>query len=282
MIDLDKNQLNGVKPSITMEQHKHSFTKSEKKIYEYIQSNSQQVLYHSLTELSEESGVAEATVLRFFRKLGFKGFQDFKFLFAQEVTVDDDNDHNETYADKIKYNMMQAIENSHEIIDYDELQKCVDAIDAARDVVLFGVGSSGIAVLDMQNRLMRIGKHVGAVTDPHFQFMRASSMDKDTVVIAVSLTGSTKDIVDSVEIAKQQNATVIALTNYIKSPLTQFADHVLLSSAKESPLDSGSLVAKVSQLFLIDLVCTGLTIKNYDNAEKVKMGISRNTARKLY
>ncbi|GGJ98902.1 RpiR family transcriptional regulator [Lentibacillus kapialis] len=279
---MDKNQLNGVKPSITMEQHKHSFTKSEKKIYEYIQSNSQQVLYHSLTELSEESGVAEATVLRFFRKLGFKGFQDFKFLFAQEVTVDDDNDHNETYADKIKYNMMQAIENSHEIIDYDELQKCVDAIDAARDVVLFGVGSSGIAVLDMQNRLMRIGKHVGAVTDPHFQFMRASSMDKDTVVIAVSLTGSTKDIVDSVEIAKQQNATVIALTNYIKSPLTQFADHVLLSSAKESPLDSGSLVAKVSQLFLIDLVCTGLTIKNYDNAEKVKMGISRNTARKLY
>ncbi|TFJ92490.1 MurR/RpiR family transcriptional regulator [Lentibacillus salicampi] len=265
-----------------MEQHKHSFTKSEKKIYHYIQTNSQEVLYHSLTELSEASGVAEATVLRFFRKLGFKGFQDFKFLYAQEVTVHDDDDHDETYADKIKVNMVQAIENSHEIIDYEVLQKCVDAIDAACDVVLFGVGSSGIAALDMQNRLMRIGKHVSAVTDPHFQFMRASSMNSDTVVIAVSLTGSTKDIVDSVEIAKQQEATVIALTNYIKSPLTQYADHVLLSSAKESPLDSGSLVAKVSQLFLIDLVCTGLTIKHYEKAEKVKMGISKNTARKLY
>ncbi|WP_171046296.1 MurR/RpiR family transcriptional regulator [Lentibacillus cibarius] len=279
---MDKSQLNGVKPSIVMEQHKHIFTKSDKKIYDYIQSNSDQVLYHSLTELSEESGVAEATVLRFFRKLGFKGFQDFKFLFAQEVTVQDDDAHDETYAGKIKHNMVQAIENSHEIIDDDELQKCVDAIDASEDVVLFGVGSSGIAVLDMENRLMRIGKHVTAVTDPHFQFMRASSMDENTVVIAVSLTGSTKDIVDSVEIAKQQDATIIALTNYIKSPLTQFADHVLLSSAKESPLDSGSLVAKVSQLFLIDLICTGLTIKNYKTAEKIKMGISKNTARKLY
>ncbi|ALX49976.1 MurR/RpiR family transcriptional regulator [Lentibacillus amyloliquefaciens] len=279
---MDKNQFNGVKPSITMEQHKHSFTKSEKKIYHYIQSNSQQVLYHSLTELSEASGVAEATVLRFFRKLGFKGFQDFKFLFAQEVTVPENDNNDETYVNKIKHNMVQAVENSYEVIDHDSLKLCVDAIDAADDVVLFGVGSSGIAALDMQNRLMRIGKHVSAVTDPHFQFMRASSMNENTVVIAVSLTGSTKDIVDSVEIAKQQNATVIALTNYIKSPLTQYADHVLLSSAKESPLDSGSLVAKVSQLFLIDLICTGLTIKNYENAEEVRMGISKNTARKLY
>ncbi|SFE11695.1 DNA-binding transcriptional regulator, MurR/RpiR family, contains HTH and SIS domains [Lentibacillus persicus] len=279
---MELNQLNGVKPSITMEQYKHSFTKSEKKIYQYIQSNSQQVLYHSLTELSEESGVAEATVLRFFRKLGFKGFQDFKFLYAQEMAVYDERHNEATYADKIKDNMVQAIENSHEVIDYDILQQCIETINAADDVVLFGVGSSGIAALDMQNRLMRIGKHVSAVTDPHFQFMRASSMNAETVVIALSLTGSTKDIVDSVEIAKQQNATVIALTNYIKSPLTQYADHVLLSSAKESPLDSGSLVAKVSQLFLIDLICTGLTIKNYNHAEQIKMGISKNTARKLY
>ncbi|MGY4688946.1 MurR/RpiR family transcriptional regulator [Salibacterium sp. K-3] len=279
---MEQHPFNGVKPSITMEQYKHSFTKSEKKIYEYIQSNSQQILYYSLTELSEASGVAEATVLRFFRKLGFKGFQDFKFLFAQEVTVPEANDQNETYVEKIKNNMVQAITNSNEIIDMDELEYCIDLIDQTEDVVLFGVGSSGIAVLDMQNRLMRIGKHVNAVTDPHFQFMRASSMNKNTVVVAVSLTGSTKDIVDTVKIAKESNATVVALTNYIKSPLTQYADHVLLSSTKESPLDSGSLVAKVSQLFLIDLICTGLTIKNYENSEQIKMGISKNTAGKLY
>ena len=77
---MDSRTIAGPKPSLLMEQHKHNFTKSENKIYEYILSNPNQVLYHSLTELSELSGVAEATVLRFFRKLGFKGFQDFKFL----------------------------------------------------------------------------------------------------------------------------------------------------------------------------------------------------------
>ncbi|ASN06146.1 MurR/RpiR family transcriptional regulator [Virgibacillus necropolis] len=277
-----EDQVKVIKPSIIMEQNKQSFTKSEKKIYDYIVSNEQKVLYHSLTELSDTSGVAEATVLRFFRKLGFKGFQDFKFAFAQEVSIASNKHNDGTYMEKIRNNMMQAIEDSYEIIDKEALDASIHAINKSQDVVIFGLGSSGIAALDMQNRLMRIGKHVSVVTDSHFQVMRASSMNKNTVVIAISLTGSTKDIIDTVKIAKEKKATIIALTNYTKSPLTKFADHILLSSTKESPLDSGSLVSKVTQLFLIDLICTGLTIENYKEAEKVKMEITENTASKLY
>ncbi|WP_187378509.1 MurR/RpiR family transcriptional regulator [Oceanobacillus jeddahense] len=273
----------GIRTSILMEQNKPNFTKSEHKIYNYIVSNTDQVLYHSLTELSELSGVAEATVLRFFRKLGFKGFQDFKFSLAQEVSVNPTNDESdETYIKKIKNNMVQAIESSYEILELKSLQAAIDIIDHSYDVVIFGVGSSGIAGQDMENRLMRIGKHANVITDPHAQVMRATTMSKGTVVIAISLTGSTKDIVDSVKIAKKNNATIIALTNYIKSPLTKYSDHVLLSAAKESPLDSGSLVSKITQLFLIDLICTGLTLKNYKDAETIKMKISENTAGKLY
>lgn len=134
----------------------------------------------------------------------------------------------------------------------------------------------------MQNRLMRIGKHVDVVTDTHFQVMRATSLHENSVVIAISLTGSTKDIVHTVKIAKEKKATVIVLTNYVKSPLTKYADYILLTSVKESPLDSGSLVAKITQLYLIDLICTGITMKNYELAEKVKMEISENIGSKPY
>ncbi|MEC5423143.1 MurR/RpiR family transcriptional regulator [Virgibacillus sp. C22-A2] len=279
---MGENQMKGIKPSIIMEQYKRDFTKSEKKIYDYILANDQKVLYHSLTELSEASGAAEATVLRFFRKLGFKGFQDFKFLFAQEVSLEVVHDADETYMEKIRKNMVQAIDNSYEIIDTETLEAAIAAIDHADDVVIFGIGSSGIAGMDMQNRLLRIGKQTSVITDSHFQVMRASSMNENSVVIAISMTGSTKDIIDSVQIAKEKNATVIALTNYIKSPLTKYADYILLSSAKESPWDSGSLVSKIGQLFIIDLVCTGLTMRNVKEAEKIKMEISENTAKKLY
>lgn len=265
-----------------MEQNKHTFTKSEHKIYEYINNNEETVLYHSLTELSESSGVAEATVLRYFRKLGYKGFQDFKFAYAQELSGHKEHSENETYMEKIKTNMVQAVEDSYGIIDEETLNSCIELLHQHGEVVVFGVGSSGIAAEDMQTRLMRVGKHINIVTDPHFQIMRASSMTEDTLVIAISLTGSTKDIVDSVAVAKESGAKVIALTNYVKSPLTKYADHVLLSSSKESPLDSGSLVSKIAQLFLIDLLCTGFTLHNYEEAEKVKMSITKNTARKLY
>lgn len=279
---MEAKTISGPKPSILMEQHKHTFTKSENKIYDYILTHPNKVLYHSLTELSEFSGVAEATVLRFFRKLGFKGFQDFKFLFAQEVPQTNNSLQDESFVHRIRNSIVQAIEDSSEVVDMDTLEKCIKAIDGSQDVVIFGIGSSGIAGLDMQNRLMRIGKHVNAITDSHFQIMRASSLNEKSVVIAISLTGSTKDIVDAVKLAKEKNATVIALTNYVKSPLTKYADFVLLSSAKESPLDSGSLVSKIAQLYLIDLICTGLTMNNVQDAESVKREITEHIAGKLY
>ncbi|WP_423800708.1 MurR/RpiR family transcriptional regulator [Neobacillus sp. SAB-20_R2A] len=276
------DKMKGIKPSIVMEQNKHTFTKSENKIYEYIRDHTQQVLYHSLTELSETCGVAEATVLRFFRKLGFKGFQDFKFLLAQEVTLSAQKDDHETIIKKVRNNMVQAINESSEVIRLEELQAGVEMINQSNDVVIFGIGASGIAGLDMQNRLMRIGKHADVVTDSHFQIMRAACATEKTVVIAISLTGSTKDIVDAVEVAKGNHAKVIALTSYVKSPLTRFADLVLLSSSKESPLDSGSLVSKISQLYLIDLLCTEIAMQNFETAKEINMRISKNLSSKLY
>ena len=90
-MDYEKNE---VKASIRMEQAKRNFTKSELKIYDYIDKNPAQVLYHSLTELAEACNVGEATVLRLFRKIGYKGFQSFKFSLAKEVDALGEEDGN--------------------------------------------------------------------------------------------------------------------------------------------------------------------------------------------
>lgn len=271
-----------VKATTRLEQVKQNFTKSEMKIYEYITKHENRVLYHSLTELADACNVGEATVLRLFRKIGYKGFQAFKFSLAKEIDTADDEGNNDSYVFKVKNSMMTALESSYEVIDENELEKAINLIDDASNVVVFGVGSSSIAGLDMHNRLLRIGKNIEVYGDPHSQVMRTASMDKGTVVIAISITGSTRDTVDSVTAAQNKGAKIISITNYIKSPLTKLSDCILLSSAKESPLDSGSLVSKVAQLFVIDLICTGLTIKNFELAERNKMEVSENITGKLY
>ena len=271
-----------VKLTMLMEQNKNHFTKSEHKLHRYITERFEDVLYQSLTEISIACKLGEATVLRFCRKLGFKGYQDFKFALAQELSSIQKTNNDETYTDKIKNTMTQTIEDTHDLLDTDILQQAVDKISHANEVIAYGVSSSGIAALDMKNRLMRIGKNIEVVTDSHNQVIRSVSVTSKTVVIAISLTGSTKDVVDAVKQAKKNKATVIAITNYVKSPLTKYSDLILLSSAKENPLDSGSLVSKISQLFVIDLLCTGIAMTQYEHANQNKELIAGAIASKLY
>lgn len=276
---LDNHQVN---LTMLMEKYKNQFTKSELKLYHYIRKNFEDVLYQSLTQTANACYVGEATVLRFCRKLGYKGYQEFKLSLARELSTYQKNDHHETYISKIRNNMVQALEDTYALVDDNELQKAIDSIYHARSVVVFGVSSSGIAGLDMQNRLMRIGISIETITDSHNQMIRSNSVNKETVIVAISLTGSTKDVVDAVKNGKKNGATIVAITNYTASPLTSYADHILLTSAKENPLDSGSLVSKISQLFVIDLLCTGITMKNHKKAKKIKEQVAETISNKLY
>lgn len=278
------NHFNENNPNLTtiMEQHKNTFTKSEQKLYNYITNNFEQIVYQSLTETANACEVGEATVLRFCRKLGYKGYQEFKLSLARELSTREKNGNDETYIDKVRNNMIQAVDDSYKLVDDEQLQEAIDKIYNANSVVVYGVSSSGIAGLDMQNRLMRIGMNIETVTDSHNQIIRSNSVTSETVIIAISLTGSTKDIIDAVKTGKNNAATVIAITNYTESPLTNYADIVLLTSAKENPLDSGSLVSKISQLFIIDLLCTGITMKNYEKAKQTKEQVAQTISDKLY
>lgn len=271
------------KLSVIMEQFKPNYTKAEMKLYDYIKDHMETVMFNSLTELSEICSVGDATILRFCRKIGYKGYQEFKLAVAQEHSLNNSRENNEdTIANRVRLNMKKVIEDTFESIDQKALDKAIKWINESNDVVVYGVGHSGLSALDFESRLMRVGKNVQVVTDPHFQVMRSCSMSKQTVVIAISLSGSTKDIVDAVIKAKEKGARIVAITSYVRSPLTKYADQVLLTSGKENPLDGGSMVGKVSQLYVVDLLCTGFIMKNIESAEAIKADAAETVASKLY
>jgi len=272
-----------VKLSITMEQFKPNYTKAENKLYAYIQDHLETVMYNSLTELSEICTVGEATILRFCRKIGYKGYQDFKLAVAQELSLMQAKPGIEdTFVNRIRHNMQKVIEDTYESMDQGSVEAAIRWMGDCEDIIIYGVGHSGITALDFQSRLMRVGKNVQVVSDPHFQVMRSCSANEKTLIIAISLTGSTMDIVDAVRIAKERRAKIIAITSYIRSPLTKYADTVLLTSGKENPLDGGSMVGKVSQLFVIDLLCTGYIMNNLEYAQAIKKEAAEAVTSKLY
>lgn len=263
-----------------LELFKNQLTKSELKLYTYIMEHLDAVVYHSLSELSEQAQVAEATSLRFFKKLNYSGFQAFKFDLAKEQPNDDQATTN-VYT-RVKNGMIYSVETNHQLLDEAMLQRVAHLLDQKSDIVIFAIGASGIAGLDFQNQLMRVGKNIDVVTDTHTQIMRAANATEQTLLIAISLSGSTKSLIESTTIARTKGAHVVSLTGYLHSPLTKVSDDTLLTHVKEHPLERGTLAGKVAQLFVIDALCTAYIHLHKTDAKKRREEITAFTADKLY
>lgn len=262
-----------------------SLTNSEQKVATFVSENLHQVIYYSVTDLADEAGVGETTVLRFCRKIGLKGYQEFKLTIAQNLS-ENEKDRNTSeptnLVESVSSNTIKAIENTASMISENDLNAAIDMIQGARTIHFFGVGTSGITAQDAKSRLLRIGRRSEAITDPHLQAMSATTLSKEDVVVALSISGSTRDTLESLEIAKETGAKIIAITYYSRSPITQFADIVLPGGAKESPLESGSLTAKISQLFVVDLLCTGLALQTKDKTLEMKQKTAKAVVNKIY
>lgn len=250
-----------------------SLSKAEKKVADYILKEKGKIIYQTLLEISKSINVGEATIIRFVRKIGFGGFQDLKFEIAKEDSTDnvDSNDmgENTSYQSYIEENaakFVQTIANTKVTIDMDNLNLAIKMITDAKRVFFYGVGSSGFTANEAQDRFMRLGIVGNVVIDPHFQSMYSSICNNEDVIIVFSISGYTKDIIEAVKIAKEENTKIIAITSYILSPIAQLADCSLLTSAKENPLEGGSFTGKISQLYIIDLLCSGYLMQNKKSA----------------
>jgi DNA-binding MurR/RpiR family transcriptional regulator len=264
-----------------IKENKDKLTKSDLKFVDYLKNaNLNDLMYQSITELSEMCGVGEATILRFCRKIGLKGYQEFKLVLAQELAVKNTGN-DEGLAGKIAENMISAIMETKNIIDIDTVKEAVTLLESSKNKFLFGLGHSGMAAAEAKNRLIRIGFHVDAVTDPHFMAIITSTLTKDDVIVLISISGSTKDIIEVAKLAKENGVKIIVLTSHVKSPVAKFADVILYSVRKEGPLEGGSLVSKISQLYLIDVLCTVLTLSINGEADDMIQKTARAVLDKI-
>lgn len=271
---------------LNIQSHYNGLTKTEQKAAKYILDHAQDVIYYSVTELAEKADVGETSVLRLCRKLKFKGFQDFKLSLAQDLVRPTDHLHNEvTEQDdpaalkhKVISTHLQILEQTRELLNREQLAKTIDLIAGAESIHFFGVGSSGLSAAQAAHSFSRIGIRSYAKQDTHFQAIEASLMDERSVAIGLSISGSTKDTIDNLQLAKAAGAKVIAITSNARSPITKLANHSLLMVAKENPLQGSSMSAKISQLAIIDILNVAVALRMKDDAlrnrEKTAKAIS--------
>ena len=232
-------------------------TRSQRIMLEYFgKVDFKQIMYMSITDLAEATGLAEATVLRFCRSLGFNGYQEFKLRLAQDNTDVRGRESGGGYVADIMEDYRAAIDNCRANILPEQMEKVFEYILSARSICCFGVGHSYLAALELHNRLMKMGIVTFCERDTHFQSILISSRTPLDLLIVFSISGATKDVVEAAELARAYGMKIIVVTCYEKSPLTRFADIILSATSMESPVEPGAMSSKIMQLFMVDVICT--------------------------
>ena len=282
----------GVKqnPTVLIASHYNSMTRSEQRVAKYVNESMEEIVYLTVTSLAEKVGVGETTVLRFCRKLNYKGYQDFKMAIAQSLVSKVDqldkevktNDSLEEISQKITQHNTKLLQDSLELLSINNIQLSAKAIIKSEQLLVFGIGSSGITALDAEHRLMRMGLRVSSTLDPHVMAMKATLLSPKDVVVGISTSGSTKDVVDAVRIAKESGAFVICITNHARSPITQYADIILLAASKESPLQGGAYSTKIAQLLVLDILTKVIELDMKDDASSAIQKTAESVIDKMY
>jgi RpiR family carbohydrate utilization transcriptional regulator len=278
--DLNVNQTLGF--LVRINSVSSSLSAAEQKVAEYIAAHKEEIIHLSISEVAERSQTSEASVVRLCKRVGYKGFQHLKISLAKEVIgwtqqiheAIEGRDDIATIKKKIFQANIQSLYDSMEVCQDKELEKAVDVIQKAGCIELYGNGASGVVALDAQHKLLKIGIKSNVHLDVYLQSMSASLVTESDVVIAISHTGSNRDVIHAVKLAKDQGATIIVITNFSKSPLTRLADIHLFTAANETMFHSDAITSRIAQLTILDTLFAGIANMNYEtylkNIEKTR------------
>lgn len=252
-------------------QNKDKLTKSENKLANYIAAHTEHVIYDTIKSLGKATNTGDATIVRLCKKLGYSGFSDLKIALAQDSMMTTSKGHDETQttpqlSSKV---LISSIEKTEELISHPVLAEAVNLLAQAKRIHIFGVGHSGESARDYERTWLRIGLIANAESDPHIQVQVATLLNKDDVVVGLSLSGHTKDMYDSLKVAKEYGAKILAITNDLISPIALLGD-VSLQTAVSEFMNIGTVAGQVSQLYLCDVLAREYEKMNKVDVDKIK------------
>lgn len=228
-----------------------------------------------LKDVAQEAETSEAMVVKTAKRLGFSGYKELRSALQayksqprvdlhQEVKPDDTA---ETIVQKVFRTSIQALEETVAILDMEAFRHAAELLHGARQRDFYGLGGSAQIARDVAHKFLRIGVRATAYEDTHMMAMSASLLRAGDVVVAFSHSGRTSGVLDSVQIARANRASVIAITNYASSPLADISDVVLCSTGRGSFLTSENAAARIAQLNIMDAIFIAVAQKGYQSAE---------------
>lgn len=273
-----------------IKQNYEDFTDSEKLIADYLLSNNESIINLSAKEIGEITNTSAATLIRFSKKLGFESLNEMKLKLSMSLR-DIKEKADFEYINKklettdiiygIKKSIDKVMDKTVNLIQEEDLEKAIDLLSKAKNIYIYSVGVSGLVGQDFYYKLSRINKRCIAHVDTHLQITSSILMEPEDVAVAISYSGTTKEVIKCVENANKNNVPVISITKAsISNKLEDLSDITLKVPYVEKSLREGAMSSRISQLAIIDMLFIGMAKENIEEVEN-KLVATREAVKDL-
>lgn len=267
----------------------NTLSPDQRKIADYVLQNPRIVMLGSLNDVASACKVSETTIIRFLRKLDYSSYQVFKVNIAQElsssktnavyeeVSSDDDTEH---IMSKVFQSTVRSITDSQQVIKPEDIDRMMGLILKARKVLIIGVGASAAIANDFYHKMLKIGINVVVCNDPHLMNIISMNLTSKDLLVTISHSGESREVLGAVTLAKEQGCPIGAITSFPKSRLSAIADAIILSSSLETQLRSDAMTSRIIQLVIIDIlhisIVVKLGLKAEENVRKSRIAVALN------
>lgn len=274
-----------------MLQEYESFTRSERKIADYVLEHQEETQYISITDLSSQCEVAVSTVSLFCRKLKLAGFNDFKLELARaalparaalsepggEITPDDPPP---TVMGKILCASQNALNSTYHMLREQEVAQAADLLRNAGQVICLGQGNHSTVALAAWAQFSTTSPKFKTIQDSHMQTVILSTLSKGDAVLYFSYSGATHELLEAVDVIRARSAKLILVTRYPNSPASAHADAVLLCGPNEQPFQFGSTSALIAQLYVLEVLLNEFIRRDPEEAERCRQSVGKALTQK--
>lgn len=254
----------------TIQEHYDNIFNAEKKVADFILSNPEKAVNANVSELASFSGVSDATVIRFCKHIGYQGYYQLRINLSRDIgrkqvpQISLEGDAENAVMEKIQ-SMASYLLAVGKNLNPQTLLECVNMIKSCKQVHIIAVGNTSPLSQYMGFRLGRLGIKCTYNVLPEYFMNHVNLADPDDIVMAISQSGSSKQVVQAMELAKDKGLQTMAITAYMNSPVSNLADLVLLSSVEEgSTFDYYKSYSHFYETAVIDILLHFLT-----NEEKI-------------
>ena len=248
----------------------------ERRIADVILQDPKKFTSYSLLELSALADVSSGSIINFSNKFAGSGFSALKLEIAactsdtaeiQFTNISETDTVKDVLAITVK-NVEEALTSTIALNEENTLLSVVNLILNAKKVEIYGIFHSAIVATDFYYQLLQLGIPTSFVGDILTCAVSASMLQEDSLVIAISASGKTQEIIDSVKLAKENNVPVVCITGHKNSPLAKLSDEVLVAPPSGNSLSTSDIEIRTSQLTITDAICSYLQRELDRNGEK--------------